>query len=510
MMVNSLLISASLLMSQTPEKADSKVVAASLFKNGFAVVVRETPLKNGEATITELPQASLGTLWLSTSPGVVIGEATTMVETVKGERDAITIDEILVSNVGKDVTLNMGTEGTATGKIVSASGQIVILQAEGRTQVFQKGAIRSVTAPAGLSYKLKADTQRRVLHVKTTGAKEGKVFTLALERGVTWSPAYAIDISDEKKLSIIGKATVINDLADLTNLEARLITGFPNLPYRDVMDPLTSGFGVQQYTEQMMTMGGGGFAGGGPGGMMSQNAMKMDARGAFDQSFQISALPGQTNEDLFFYRRPNVTLKKGERGYYVLFKGETEYEHVYTWDIADTINPDDRYGGSPEGPGDVWHSLKFPNKTDLPWTTAVAVTMKDGEILGQDMLNYTARGSNALVKITKALDIRADQSEEEVGRERGAYRVPNTGVTYDLVTLKGTLEIKNRKAQDVKLSISRELTGEVLTADNDPKIVKTAKGLRQMNPRARLSWELPLAAGKSMTITYTYKVYLVN
>lgn len=42
-----------------PSATQTRVVAASLFKNGFAVVVREVPLASGRATLAEVP----GRLW---------------------------------------------------------------------------------------------------------------------------------------------------------------------------------------------------------------------------------------------------------------------------------------------------------------------------------------------------------------------------------------------------------------------------------------------------------------
>lgn len=510
-MINALLLMTALAAPAQEGKTTSKIIAASLFKNGFAVVLRETPLVDGSAIIDDLPQASLGTLWLSASQGVVIADATTTSIVTKSDRDANTLDEILFANIGKVVALDLFTNTNIEGKLLSASGQIVILEGGGKRNAILKSQIRSVSATSGeLIFKLPSSSEKRVLKVRTTGAKEGKIYTFALERGITWSPAYSIDISNEKKLSIIGKATILNELGNLDNIEARLITGFPNLPYKDILDPLTSPQAMQAYQNQLMTLGGGGFAGGGPAGAMSQNMMRADARGKFDESFDISSLPAVEGEDLFFYRRPNVKLDRGERGYYVLFKAEMDYEHVYTWDIPDTIVNNFQYGGAPEGPGDIWHSLKFKNSSDLPWTTGTAITIKDGEILGQDMLNYTARGSNALVKITKALDIRADQTEEEVTRERAAYRLPNNGTVFDLVTLKGTLELKNRKNEAVKLQISRWITGEVVATEGNPKVTKSLKGLRQVNSGAKIEWELPLAAGEEKKISFTYKVYVSN
>lgn len=160
--MNGMILSAALMFTQAPAPT-SKVVGASLFKNGFAVVVRETAIKNGEAIITELPQASLGTLWISSSPNVTISEATTMIVTEKGERDAVSFDEILMGNIGKEVSLNLGAVGTAIGKVVSASGPIVILIAEGQTTIIPKASIQRITASIPLNYKLKTENAKRVL-----------------------------------------------------------------------------------------------------------------------------------------------------------------------------------------------------------------------------------------------------------------------------------------------------------------------------------------------------------
>lgn len=35
-----------------------------------------------------------------------------------------------------------------------------------------------------------------------------------------------------------------------------------------------------------------------------------------------------------------------------------------------------------------------------------------------------------------------------------------------------------------------------------------AKGLRQENPRSRLTWEVPAEVGKDVEVTYTYKVLI--
>src|SRR5438552_3948329 len=146
---------------------------------------------------------------------------------------------------------------------------------------------------------------------------------------------------------------------------------------------------------------------------MSQNAAAPS--GGFDAAFEPNPLPGFAAEDLFFYRQPNVKLKKGDRGYYVLFAAESEYQHIYEWEIPDRINQT-AYVEQEDKPGDVWHSVKFKNTAKQPLTTATATIFKDAEIMGQDMMNYTSVGSDATVKMTKALDVRAEDAEEETTR----------------------------------------------------------------------------------------------
>ena len=158
--------------------------------------------------------------------------------------------------------------------------------------------------------------------------------------------------------------------------------------------------------------------------------------------------------------------------------------------------------------GDVWHALKFKNTSTMPWTTGPATIFKNDEILGQDESRYTAVGADALIKITKALDVRADQSEEEEARERGALKMYSATPTHDLVTVKGTLEMQNRKGEAIKVKVTKDITGEVVGSTGDPKLAKTTKGLRDVNTHARLEWTTTIPAGKTITLTYTYKVYV--
>ncbi len=502
-------------MAAPVDVVETKVVSASLFKNGYAVVLREAPLGGrDEVFVQGLPQASLGTLWLTASEGVTLKDVVYVQRETETEANAQSLDEILRANVGRDVSLQLSGKPGPWGTILSVDGNIVVLKEKVpylgdvlQIRAVQRSSITGVSATTEqgeLIWKLKRKKRSPAIHVRAEGPADAKLFILSLERGITWSPSYALDISDDETLTISGKAIIINDLADLDGIEVRLITGFPNILYRAAAEPLTSGQSVDQFVQALLSVSRQAGLGGMPGAALAQNV----ARSAdFGAPFRPSGLPGLEAEDLFFYRQPDVRLKKGERGYFFLFQSESNYEHVYTWDVADPMAASERYTGMPETRGDVWHSLKFENNSEQPWTTAPAITVKNGEILGQDMLSYTSKEAEALVRITKALGVEAEVFEEETGRKLNELAPRGYG-SYDLVTIKGTMRVLNRKSDNIKLKITRTLTGELISADGDPEVKKIVQGIRRVNPRSRLVWELPLKAGEAVSVTYHYKVYV--
>jgi hypothetical protein len=60
----------------------------------------------------------------------------------------------------------------------------------------------------------------------------------------------------------------------------------------------------------------------------------------------------------------------------------------------------------------------------------------------------------------------------------------------------------------VTLSITKDLSGEVITVSPGAKVAQLAKGLRRANPHTQLSWELPIKARGKAEVEYTYKVYV--
>jgi hypothetical protein len=336
-------------------------------------------------------------------------------------------------------------------------------------------------------------------------------------RMLTWAPAYAVDIGDPEKLTFASKAIILNDTLNMPKSNLRLITGFPNLQFKEMLDPFSSNMTTDNWVNSLAGPvafpTAGGLGGGGRGGLMSQNAYgAMEDKTVEWGGTNAGEAGGEQIGDLFFYDLPNFELKKGIRTYQSLFKFDSSYEHIYTWDIADQVDPSGVYRAIPANQPqveEVWHTVKFKNSSGKPLTTAVATIFSKGELIGQTTLDYSAVGSDCKVRINKALDVRADANEEEVERQRGAIKDQYNNPKFDLVTVKGLLEVTNARKEEVQMTIVKNLTGEYLSGTGNPQQVKTTKGLRQMNPSMKLTWKPKVKGnGEKLRLEYSYKLYV--
>ena len=200
------------------------------------------------------------------------------------------------------------------------------------------------------------------------------------------------------------------------------------------------------------------------------------------------------------------------RLYQNLFKFEAEYKHIYTWDIDDQVDVNGNYKPAPPNgqdiAQDVWHTIKFKNGSKKPLTTAPATVFNKGELIGQTMMNYCMADGDCDVRINKALDVRADASEEEVSRDRGAIKDRYNNPRFDLVTVKGSLLVMNGRKDKVQMTITKNLTGEVISNTGSPVVTKTTRGLRQVNTTSKLTWKPEVKSGEKLTLEYSYKLYV--
>jgi hypothetical protein len=340
-----------------------------------------------------------------------------------------------------------------------------------------------------------------------------KVTVSYLTRGVTWMPSYLIDLSDPKTAKFSAHAIIINEVTDFKNVKVQLVTGFPNIKFGEILNPIAKS---QTLAEFLNALSGSTSGRSGGRNIMTQQAVMSNSVGS--ESDEISAAPaystaaeGAVAEDLFFYPVKNLTLLKDETAWIPLFTAEMPYRHIYMWKIEDFLTKEERYQSETQerkNAEEVWHSCRLVNSLDMPLTTAAAEFMTDGEFTGQDVCYYTAPKGETTIRINKALNVSADQAEIEVDRKRNASVFH--GTQYDLVTVRGELKIRNKLKKEIDVEITKELSGEVLESQPKCKDVKTAKGLKQINPKHILTWEIELKSGEEQKMIYQYQVYVRN
>ena len=389
-----------------------------------------------------------------------------------------------------------------------------VLQTEKGIVVLNPGSVLRVEFPDDNPTNVTTSKQKypslRMELEKPAGGENVTVSFLA--RGITWSPGYLIDLSDSKTAKFSAHALIINELTDFNNVKMQLVTGFPNIKFSDINSPVAKS---QSLAEFLSALSGGNRQTGNQY-MMSQGMLGNIM--AQVEDYESSIVPGYSTaseglvaEDLFFYPVNNFTLKKDETAWIPLFTAEMPYKHIYTWKIGDFVDKNEQYNmqiGSQDGKNaeEVWHSCRIVNTLDMPLTTAATEFVTDNEFTGQDVCYYTPPKGEATIRINKALNVLAEQTEIEVERTRDASVFH--GYRYDLVKVRGELKLSNKLDKTIKVEISKELSGEVLESLPKCKDVKTAKGLRQVNEKHILTWDIELSAGGEKKISYQYQVYI--
>ncbi|MFA7236903.1 MAG: hypothetical protein WC058_08565 [Phycisphaeraceae bacterium] len=225
-----------------------------------------------------------------------------------------------------------------------------------------------------------------------------------------------------------------------------------------------------------------------------------------------SAQPGQQAEDLFLYPIARLTLRQNETATIPLFTASMPYEHVYTWKISDMLDQNDQYRREQDERNaaprqeEVWHVCRLTNAGKMPLTTAPAMFVKNGQIVGQNICYFTNVGDTSDIRINRALRIAADQGEFEVSRERNSAQY--YGYRYDKVTVRGELKLISHLADQVKVEVTKQLSGDVTENKDNAQVIDTAKGLRAVNARHQLIWKIDIQPGRTSTLTYQYTVLI--
>lgn len=479
--------------------------SVALFKNGLGLFIRKGVVEpvNDYVHLEHPPSPTHGTLWFMTyEPGVTIEEAVALKS--DDEREAAVLADLLRANLGAQVRIRSGQE-VYEGKIIAflpsqaeADGQggTIIIRTDAGSLALSAHAIQSVEFAKDPATTLPIKDGERLLRLRLKSSKPTiKIGMTYLQKGVLWAPSYLVDISSEKKGKLLMSAVVFNEAEDLREADLYFVVGYPQFVYQNVSSPMAQDQSLAAFLSSLMYPSGPGAVG--AAGNVATQRMRSEEFGGASYEVGGAPLPGEETEDLFFYEKKGVTLKKGEQGYYPVFSADVDCQHVYEWTVQTTSQS--------QVEEQVWHKLRLKNATPYPWTTAPAMVMKDQRALAQNTLDYTPKGGQVTLPITIAADIQARAEETEIKREREVDVFKN--YRYDLVTVEGKLTMKNFKKEGAAMEVVKRLVGEI-TDPGGGRVTKTAQSLQGPNPTSIIKWAFELGPGEEKTLRYVYTVYV--
>ncbi len=530
----------------TPE-----IKRVAVFKNGYAFTYREGEAQtaNGWAYTTNAPIGVLGTVWgYSTSPNVRVMQLLAS-ETEKRETERVTdIAEILLANEGAQIRFvdNYGgktIEGTY--EIVSRNrnfafpqprtdnytdeyreDQIVIaMKTESSLMFFPVGQIRNIEIIGQPKMEKPKISKENRLMMKVEGAKDGQNLNLgiaALERGIRWIPAYRVEVKGtpvkEAKLEL--EAMLINELTDLKDSEVYFVVGVPHFLFQETMSPLSMNTAFAGVSSYFGSGAGRGRRDSYSNAISSQISSQADGVDIDDASPTISEeekVSTFSAEQLFLYQANQINLKKGERASLRLFSLTVPASEVFEWTLNDSADTERRYLESARSStgvpftqdlsSKVWYALRLKNQTGMPWTTAPALSFREWKPIGQDMLTFTPVGGENILRITPATEVIGTHILEEKSREQKQLRYGGSTSDFDLVTVEGTIKLRNIKKETIEVVLTRNLVGEVLEAGDGGKISRQGLNLQSVNPNSIIKWNLNVPTGEK-EIRYIYKIYV--
>ncbi len=549
--------------------ANMPVKEVTVFKDGHAFVLHEGLMPtdtDGNVVLDYLPTPIVGTFWSYSAQtnakltGVVSGK-----RIVSLDKTALTISELIRANIGAKVRVaeaGLGayecvifgiptrsseelyrTSPPSSPPALSQPGNIVLLKYEGGIKAVPIEHVREITFLDEPKATLGHEEFRNIMTLKLDWgrrepAETANVGMVYVQRGIRWIPNYRIDIDGQGQAVVKLQATIINELADIDDVKAHLVIGVPKFAFEDTPDPISLQHTVAQLSNhfQRDTQTAYAFS----NMIMSQSMAPVrhvePPRNTESMDLGPDVAESAKNEDLFVFTLEHVTLKKGQRMVVPVAEYKLPYRDVFVLDLPFGPPPEVRQRLNNEQTAQlarlyhapkVMHKIRLDNDATCPLTTAPALILRQGRVIGQSMMTYTAVGASSDVELTVAVDIAVERLDVETERINDADRWD--GHTYARSNLTGTITLTNHRAGSVDLEVRRSVLGNIDSADSDGKIEQLGRQeggwmttdvypfwwgwynwpywWYRFNSVGRVSWELKLKSEESIELEYKYHYF---
>ena len=555
-LIGSLSIAISIANAQDEVKVTAKTEAIALFKNGYTVVRQEIDVPgNGIYCWEEVPAVVHGTFFIESEMNVEVRTTQRLVSIPVDTKNPPRLA------AGQEVTVSMTTPsgaGTLTGRIVdtmpvaepnsllpeltrsvarprydyySSFGSVPVVHATATTSPTLNTPI-VLEAAYGKHYFLTGkgvtfiETQKPITELmerrpvmifhatKKEGSGGGKIRLFYLTKGATWAPSYRVDVLDGKRLRIEQATAIRNEGMPIVDTDISLVSGFPQIQSANILSPITPSQTLALFFQQVIAQANQ------PGyrredmSFISNSAMMQQAihpSATANAGFDTTALAAGEGPDIHYNAIGKRSLETGDTLSLTVGQGEADYRRVLECDLTPLVlnyyNEITRNWNNLQVrdrliAGEVFDVLKFQNPLSFPMTTAPVTVTEKLRFLGQSQTGWVNPQQVASVKVTKVMNVAVTYSEKAVDV------APQTiqdfrGYNHIKRTVTGTIEIVNRRNEEITLHLNGLLLGKV--GKIEPVVTKETLSAKDYYPNdlSDLFWELTLKPGESKTVTIT-------
>ncbi|MCP3978867.1 MAG: hypothetical protein GY716_05990 [bacterium] len=500
-----------------------------LFKSGHAWLQRSVSLEPDRSPARiPMPPSVHGSVWIGAA-SAKIERAVARFEENEFRDDVIDTTQLLRLAQGERVRLDLGDDEWVEGQVLRlleaepqevatagttpvrhAGPRYVTLQSSSGMRVVEIGAIKGFEFDENFGGDWKVAQQRREPVLEIEWVPDGRSAALELNNlagGLTWAPSYALELGEDDRSRLSGKAVVVNDLEDLVGTTVKLVVGYPHIEFAAVRSALMPSVRLETWSNQLQRIGGASQSY--TNAIMRQEMAASPARVRGDVASGVVAAAGQASEDLYIYDIGSLDLERGARAYVPLSDEVVEHQHRFDWTVPDTVR-DGRFDPNAlrQAPS-VWHVLRLVNAGSAPWTTAPILVLGEIGPIAQSRIDYTPAGGDTVVRLTEALDLAGNVVEVLDDADQAARKIRKLfGYSYEQLTVLGQLELVNHSRRAAPMRVVKSISGDIVEADHDPRIEAGAVGLGAVNARRTMTWEFELAAGESWKAEYRYHVLI--
>lgn len=508
------------------------IKSVSIFKNGTCLFTKEgtVQLKDGVVRLP-IPNAINSTYWLNTPNEKLIKSISFKTENQKVQRDVASIAELLEANIGKRINFEIVRYSATSTAQMSGATSVALPQSGTLLGVNKSTGMFRISDKTGTHYFAITELQsgnfsiedakdtrsvdssmRYAVITPTKQLSEMTLQEISMQSGIQWIPSYSIRLQSGKEARIEMKALIENfSKEQITNADAELIVGVPQLASGQSLDPTTTqyytnfGFATNpNYASQMLSNFSSNYASRNAVAKEKQINIEGQDNQPFDNSFFYSADAEQSN-GIYIYKIGAISIDTSSKASFPVFASSIEYKDIHECEIPDITNYEvNRTIDTREDMFDVFHSIELRNTTTNPLTTAgVIVTDEKGRFLAQDKLKYIPKGGRGIIRLQKAINISLKCSEEELQRTDNAKRISK--LNYGKVRIKGTITIENFEDKDITLTVKKNMNGTVVVQGSG-KVRKRNERVG-INPQTELSYEVEIRKGAKEELSYEYETY---